>query len=168
MLLLLTKSKHFLSSKYVTSGSGDALLGLVPAQGGMVLFCYHFCSARCWSCQRPESLQPPCQLPPCPHKHLQPLHPCSAPEGNNFSPKQNPRKAHIKSVLQARAPSGEGAHRVHCSHVAVSEARKSRKRGVRPQKSPKGRAPSWAPAGPWAWQVAGWWLQLHSALGSLS
>lgn len=45
LLLVLTKFKHILSSKNVTSGSGDALLWLVPAQGRMVLFCYCFSGA---------------------------------------------------------------------------------------------------------------------------
>lgn len=147
MLLLLTKAKHFLSSKNVTSGSGDALLGLMAAQAGMVLFCYHFSEAAVPSA-RAESLQPPVSSPLALHKHLQSLHPCSVRQGNNFSPKQNPCKSHIKSALQACAPSEEGAHRVHCSHVTVTEARNGKKRGVKPQKSRKGRAPSWAPARP--------------------
>lgn len=116
--------------------------------GGVLLSLLRGCSARCWSCQRPESLPPPASSHLALHKHLQPLHPCSARERNNFSPKQNPCKPHIESVLQARAPSGEGAHRVHYSRVAVTGARKSRKRGAGPQKSPKGRAPSWAPTPP--------------------
>lgn len=139
----------------------------MPAQAGVVLVCYHFSeviTAGLVSLQQPPLVISHLAL----HKHLQPLHPCSAPQGNNFSPKENPCKSHFRSVLQACAQSGEGAHRVHCSHVAVTEARKGKKGGARPQRSPKGRAPSWAPTSPWAWQVAGWWLQLHLALGSLS
>lgn len=143
----MTKSKYFLSSKNVTSGSGDALLGLMPAQAGIsipffLLPLLRGCSARCWSCQRAESLHPPVSSHLALHKHLQPLQPPSAPQGNHFSPKQNPCKSQIKSVLQACAPSGEGAHRAHCSHVAVTEARKGKKREWGHRKVPKEEPPA--------------------------
>lgn len=41
LLLLLTKSKHFLSSKNVTSGGGRCFAGASASSGGMVVFCYH-------------------------------------------------------------------------------------------------------------------------------
>lgn len=41
-LPLLTRSKHCLSPKDVTSGNGDAFLGLMLVDGGTVSFPYRF------------------------------------------------------------------------------------------------------------------------------
>lgn len=99
------------------------------------------------------------------HKHLQPFHSCSACEGNSFSPSQSPCKSHIKNVLQACVLNGKHAHREHCSRMAVTEARNSRKRGVRLCKKPKGNSPhssNYTNMGPFT----GRWLAAAAAFGS--
>lgn len=74
-----------------------------------------------------------CWVPACSYlapKCFLTVYLCSVFSGNSFSPSQNHCKSHIKNVLQACAPNGKHAHRVHCSHTAVTAARNSGRRGM--------------------------------------
>lgn len=122
----------------------------MPAQAGMVVFCYHFSETAvpgAGAASELRAFNPPVSSHLALHKHLQPLQPCPAPRGNHFSPKQSPCKSQ-KCFTNLCTKWGRHTQGTLFT-CGCNRSQKGREKGREATERSQRKSPSWAPA----WQL---------------